>query len=190
MAHVWRAIQVLMVTAVCSTAPMGCEIPGQDGSSGHDPTPAAAGATEPAATDLGALTNAPASVPATQQVSGDPSEGNSETDNIGNGRIWVNGSGSLGVRCLANDGKADGLPPEYYCDNFVSGAGALKMAVNPDKTIAVLAQDFTSSRSGLIYKFKGFAINSSSSPLVSGNPRILSSGDQNGTFRAYWNTYR
>jgi|GEM_PF-4651420 len=132
----------------------------------------------------------PVSLSVGEQVPGNRVDANPETDNFGNRRIWVNGTSSLSVRCLANDAKTGGKGGDYFCDEIVSEAGALKMFINPDKTITATASDFTSPRSGLVYKFQGFAANSSSSPLIRENPHVLPSSEQRGTFRAYWNTYR
>ena len=129
-----------------------------------------------------------AGIAAGKKVAGDPSEGNGETDNFGNDSLWVDGSAKMGVRCLANDGKTDGLGEEYYCDNIATDSGAIRMYVWPDGSVVGVASDFIGPRSGLVYKFKGFAPNSAGSGLV-GNPHVFSSDEQRGTCRAYWNTH-
>lgn len=173
---------------------MGCEIDNRSDNKDKTDEPAENSGTSDTSDKASpeakpTLPAAPGRIAAGKQVAGDTSEGNGETDNFGNDAIWVDGSVSLGVRCLANDGKTDGMGDEYYCDNLVSDAGALHMIVWPDKTVVALASDFISPESGLVYKFKGFAPVSASSGLIGENPRILSSDEQRGTFRVYWNTY-
>ena len=124
------------------------------------------------------------------QVSGNKGlDGNKETQNFGNEDIWRSGGSNLPVRCLANDDKTNGMGKDYFCDDVVSATGGLEMRKNADGTITAIGRDFISPDSGLYYKFMGFTIAKSGSPLVTDNMTTLSPGQQKGVFRAYWNTY-
>ena len=197
MAVLQNAVRVLAAGCAC-TFLMGCEIdntkdhedePAETSSTANtsDTTDTTTTATTPAAAPV--APTAPGSIPAGGSVSGDPSEGNGETENIGNSAFWVDGSSSMGIHCLANDHKSNGRPPEYNIDHLVAAQGALKMYVWPDKSVIAVASDFVSPRSGLVYKFKGFVPKSAGNGLITENPHILSSDQASGTFRVYWNTH-
>jgi len=93
---------------------------------------------------------------------------------------FVNG---MDIRCLANDGSKVPCVPGAY---FISGAmlratGALTWSGN-----TFTAKDFTSSQSGKKYRWMGWTISRSATPLVTTNPLTLSSFS--GTLRSYWST--
>ncbi|HBA85641.1 MAG TPA: hypothetical protein DCZ95_16285 [Verrucomicrobia bacterium] len=117
-------------------------------------------------------------------------DGNRETQNFGNEKIWRNGSSNLPVRCLANDGKTNGQGKDYFCDNMVSATGALEMRKNANGSITAIGRDFISPETGLYYKFMGYTVMKTSNPLVTDNVLTLGSGQQKEVFRAYWNTYK
>jgi hypothetical protein len=129
-------------------------------------------------------------VEAGQAVAGNREiDGNRETQNFGNEKIWKNGSVNLPVRCLANDQKTKGMGKDYFCDDIVSETGGLEMRKNADGTVTAIGRDFVSPESGLYYKFMGFTVMKSSNPLVTDNMLTLQKGQQKEVFRAYWNTY-
>jgi len=93
---------------------------------------------------------------------------------------YVNG---MDIRCLANDGSKVPCVSGYY---FISASmlrqvGALTWSGN-----TVTASNFTSPRSGKKYRWMGWTIGRSATPLVTTNPLTLSSFS--GTLRSYWST--
>ena len=188
-------VRFLAAGSACALLVMGCEIDNRkDSSDSSDERSESSNTSDTGDTTDGSKANpalpaTPGGIAAGKKVGGNTADANGETDNFGNDDIWVDGSVSLGVRCRANDDKTDGIDPNYFCDSVVSDQGALKMIVWPDNTVVALGSDFISPRSGLVYKFKGFTANTSGSGLIGENPHIVSKSEQQGTFRAYWNTH-
>ena len=145
--------------------------------------------TTPTTPNASIPTNMP-NLPAGRQVPGNSVDASPESDNRDNETMWVGGAAKVNVRCLGNDDKTDGMGDDYFIGEIVTDTESLIMAVNGDGTVTAIAGDFVSPRSGLVYKFKGYTINVSSGRLVTRNPYTLSKSEQNGVFRAYWNTYQ
>jgi len=105
--------------------------------------------------------------------------------------FWLNCAPRMGLMMQGNSFKTMTVEgTEMYIDEIVGAAGALRITANADGTLTVVAKDFVSLQSGLVWKFKGFTINSEQNDIVLTNPLTLHPDDTEGTFRGYWNSYR
>lgn len=107
--------------------------------------------------------------------------GNKATDHGREIFAYVNG---MDIRCLANDGsRVPGCIDGYYfiSTTMLNQVGALTWNGN-----TFTASNFTSPWSGKKYRWMGWTIAKSATPLVTTNPLTLSSFT--GTLRSYWAT--
>jgi hypothetical protein len=94
---------------------------------------------------------------------------------------YVNG---MDIRCLANDSsKIPGAVGDWYfiSTSMLNELGALTWSGN-----TFTAKNFTSPRSGKKYRWMGWTIARSGTPLVLDNPLTLTRFS--GTLRSYWAT--
>lgn len=93
---------------------------------------------------------------------------------------YVNG---MDIRCLANDGSKIPCVNGYY---FISTAMLNEVGALTVSGDTLTAKSFTSNRSGKKYRWMGWTIGRSATPLVTTNPLTLSTFS--GTLRSYWAT--
>jgi len=91
--------------------------------------------------------------------------------------------GGADYRFLGNDSKGEG----YFLSGIVEQAEAFGWK-KVGEVWEVWAKDFTSSKSGLKYKWVGFRIQKSANPMQTKNPLKIPVAEMKGSFRTYWQT--
>ena len=92
----------------------------------------------------------------------------------------------------SNQKNVAGGTSDGYCAELALEAHAIQSEPNPngDGSVIWTCRDFVSPRgSGLVWKFMGYRLRRSSTPIITTNPYVLKPADQVDTFHVLWNSY-
>jgi len=166
-------IMASVVGFVCLAVTPGCELSYKD-TNRHEPSEQQT--SESTGSDHGTSTSSTTSTSSSEEpgfggdfVPGNPADKGNE--------IYRSNWQGHDVRCLGADYNHDG----YFMSDIIDQTGALDLSDDGTAT----GHNFISPRTGLHYRFQGFREGSSSSDLITENPRAVTPGS--GTLRCYWN---